>query len=738
MDQPAPTGSSHSFGNASVRFGTFEVDLRAGELRKGGVKIKLYGQPFNVLAILLERPGEVVSREELQQKLWAGDTFVDFEHGLNKAINKVREALGDDADNPRFIETLPRRGYRFIAPMESVSADLARPSMMKGPAPEKEVSAAVSSAGASRRQVLLWSISSLAIAAILGLTAWFLKTSPAPARPVTRAVITLPPGQHLAGLERPALALSADGNKLAYVAATQGGAPQIYLRAMDSGEVRPIPDTQGATNPFFSPDGQWLGFISSGKLKKISVNGGVAVTLADVDAIAGATWGGRHTIIFAPAGSVLRQVSDEGGVPQPVTQFEPGESIQQWPEILPGGRAVIFVSLFGFTIAVQPIGTSGRRKLSPQQVGVVPHYAPSGHLLYVVSANLMAVPFNLNRLQVGGAAVPVVQGVLQSQTGAAQYSVSATGSLVYVPGGMQGILRRPVWVSRNGAEQPLAAPADVYNQPRLSPDGRQIALDIVRNQSRQVWVYDLARDTLSQLTSEGTTNEMPAWTPDGKRIAFTSNKEGPLHIFWQPADGGGRPERLTTNDNNSAAPFSWSPDGQLLAFVEILPPANPKIFLQRMADRSAQPFFQSQAIEDAPQFSPDGHWLAYATNESGRREIYVKPYPGPGGRWQISTEGGTEPVWNRSGRELFYRSGDKMMAVDITTEPSFAAGKPRQLFEGDYVSTEVGLARPDYDVSPDGQRFFMLKPIEQEQAPTQINIVLNWTEELKRLVPTGK
>jgi len=157
-----------------------------------------------------------------------------------------------------------------------------------------------------------------------------------------------------------------------------------------------------------------------------------------------------------------------------------------------------------------------------------------------------------------------------------------------------------------------------------------------------------------------------------------------------------------------------------------------------MADSSAQPFLPSQTLEDAPQISPDGRWLAYATTESGRREIYVKPYPGPGGKWQISTEGGTEPVWNRSGRELFYRSGDKMMAVDITTQPSFAAGKPRQLFEGDYVSTEVGLARPDYDVSPDGQRFLMLKPAEQEQAaPTQINVVLNWTEELKRLVPTG-
>jgi Tol biopolymer transport system component len=231
---------------------------------------------------------------------------------------------------------------------------------------------------------------------------------------------------------------------------------------------------------------------------------------------------------------------------------------------------------------------------------------------------------------------------------------------------------------------------------------------------------------------------MGAWSPDGKRIAFYSGKEGPTNLFWQLADGSGGLERLNTSEYTQA-PNSWSPDGQLLAYIEINPKTGYDIWVLRLSDRKTQPFVRTPFNEGAPRFSPDGRWLAYMSDESGRREIYVQPYPGPGGKWQISTGGGTEPVWNRNGRGLFYRSGDKMMAVDIATQPGFAAGKPRMLFEGPYVPIPLPNTFPNYDVSPDGQRFLMLKPSEQAQtAPTQINVVLNWFEELKQKVPTGK
>jgi Tol biopolymer transport system component len=291
-----------------------------------------------------------------------------------------------------------------------------------------------------------------------------------------------------------------------------------------------------------------------------------------------------------------------------------------------------------------------------------------------------------------------------------------------------------MWVSRNGTEQPLAAPAHAYEFPLSSPDGRRVGVTILEQES-QVWLYDLSRETLTRLTFEGSVNQYSIWTQDGKRIAFVSNKEGQLNLFWQLANGSGGLERLTTSEYLHN-PMSWSPDGQLLAFTEVNPTTGRDIWVLRLGDRKAQPFLRTPFDEGAPRFSPDGRWLVYVSNESGRYEIYVQPYPGPGGKWQISTEGGTEPVWNPNGRELFYRSGDKMMAVDIATQPGFAAGTPRMLFEGQYQPSPVMFA--NYDVSRDGQRFLMLKPSEQAQAaPTQINVVLNWFEELKRRVPAG-
>jgi eukaryotic-like serine/threonine-protein kinase len=584
--------------------------------------------------------------------------------------------------------------------------------------------------GSWRRVVLFSSIASLVVGTAVGLAVWNLK--PVPARPVIRTVILLPPGERLANLNQPELALSPDGSQLAYVATTQdGGVPQIHLRAMDSGETRPISGTDGAEAPFFSPDGQWLGFFANGKLKKIPISGGVAQALADTTLSAGASWGSRGMIAFTPALGPIWEISDSGGTPQPWTHLENAENQHRWPQFLPGSKAVVFRA--GSTVAVQLEGTSERRTLIQGQEGTMPRYVPSGYLVYVQAGTLMAVPFDPQRLEVKGAAVSVVQNVVQG-TGpeAAQYSVSATGSLVYVSGIAQVLENRLMWVSRSGTEQPLAAQAKGYGYPRLSRDGHRLAVTI----GNQVWLYDPARDTLTRFTFEGSTNLYPTWTPDGKRIAFMSDKGGPLNLYWQMADGSGGLERLTTSQSIQV-PLSWSPNGELLAFVEVSKGAA-DIWVLQLGDRKTQPFLQTPANETAPQFSPDGHWVAYISDESGRKEVYVQPYPGPGGKWQISTDGGGEPVWNRSGRELFYRNGEKMMAVDVTTQPSFSAGKPKMLFEGRYRSSSTGTI-PNYDVSSDGQRFLMLKPTEQEQpAPTQINVVLNWTEELKRLVPTGK
>jgi Tol biopolymer transport system component/predicted Ser/Thr protein kinase len=588
------------------------------------------------------------------------------------------------------------------------------------------------------RALTLSAATLLLVAAIASIAAWNLK--PSSPRPVSRTVIALPPGQQLAGLEQPAVALSPDGSQLAYVA-IQGGTQQIYLRAMDSREAHPVPGTEGGVNPFFSPDGQWMGFFSGQRLKKVPVSGGATQTLVDAVQLQGASWSSKEIIAFKGLGiSAFQQVPAGGGAPQPLTRVEKGVAIQRWPDFLPSGEAVLFVvppSGFDWTntqISVQSIGTGERRDLF--RGGTQPRYAASEHLIYAQQGTLMAVPFDPRRLTTIGAPAPMVESVLQSAlSGVSQYSLSATGSLVYVSGDVQSAQHQLVWVARNGAEQTIAAPTRTYIFPRLSPDGARIAVSIIEHETH-LWLYDLARETMTRLTFEGTVNHNATWTPDGKRIAFDSDKEGTLNIYWRLADGGGALERLTSSEHPNV-PMSWSPDGQLLAFIETNAITGSDIWVLRLSDRKPQPFLATPFNESVPRFSPDGHWLAYISNESGRNEVYAQPYPGPGGKWQLSTEGGTEPVWNRNGRELFYRNGEKMMAVDIATQPGFVAGKPRMLFEGRYARSPA--TSPNYDVSLDGQHFLMLKPDEKETAaPTQINVVLNWFEELKRRVPPGK
>jgi len=586
------------------------------------------------------------------------------------------------------------------------------------------------------RWALVAGLACVVVAAIVGFAVWNLK--PAPVRPVTRTVITLPSGDQLAALDLPAIAISPDGTQLAYVA-SRGGMQQIYLRFLDSLEARPLAGTEGANTPFFSPDGQWLGFFAGNSLKKISVTGGAPLTLANMAEPRGASWAAGGIIVYSPGvSSPLLKISDAGGVSKPVTHLEKDEGWQYWPEVLPDGKAVLFQTASSNSgIVMHSLATSERRDVIPG--GTFPRYAASEHLIYAQEGNLMAAPFDLQRLQVTGAAVPVIEGVLSLPTnGATQYGVSSSGALVYIPGRPTGA-RSLVWVSRNGTAQILPAPPRNYQNPRVSPDGRRVAVSITE-QDTQTWLYDFARDTLTRLTFGGILNKLPAWTPDGKRIAFTSDREGPENIFWQLADGSGGLERLTTSDRDQA-PRSFSPNGQLLAFVERDPNTGFDIWVLRLSDpsagsgqsRKAQPFLKTPFTESAPNFSPDGHWLAYVSDESGRKEIYVQPYPGPGGKYQIPTDDGSEPVWNPNGRELFYRSGDKMMAVDVVMQPSFSVGKPRMLFQGAYL--RAFGAQPMYDVSPDGQRFLMIRPSEQTISLTQIVVVQNWFEELKRRVP---
>ncbi len=315
----------------------------------------------------------------------------------------------------------------------------------------------------------------------------------------------------------------------------------------------------------------------------------------------------------------------------------------------------------------------------------------------------------------------------------AQFSFSSQGSLVYVSGGMGEGERTLMWVDRKGAAQPLTETPRAFESPRLSPDGQRVVVTI-RNANTDVWVYDLRRTTLTRFTTEAAEEETPIWTPDGSRLAFASSRPGePRTVFLKAADGSGDEDVLLTSEHHPHV-GSFSPDGQVLVFVEVHPTSHEDLWVFQLEGGEPRPFLQTLFTEASPSFSPDGKWLAYNSDKSGRQEVYVQPFPGPGSVWQISSQGGEEPLWALNGGqiELFYRNGDRMMVVDITTEASLSVGNPRLLFEGRYWSTAWHLT--NYDVSPDGQRFLMVK--EDRSAVTQINVVLNWFEELKRLVPT--
>src|SRR5437879_2343728 len=344
-------------------------------------------------------------------------------------------------------------------------------------------------------------------------------------------------------------------------------------------------------------------------------------------------------IAFAPqVTGPIQQMPHTGGNPQPLTLLVKGESSHRWPEFLPGGKGLLFMANQGTNakIVAQTAGASEHRDL--MQSGTEPHYARSGHLVFSQGSNLLAVPFDPQKLTITGAVVPVVEGVVPGE-----YSLSSTGSLVYVPGSVQGagVKLKLLWVDRKGTEQPLGAPAHNYVLPKVSPDGKRVAAGIEEADS-QIWLYDLSRDTLTRLTFEGNTNIDPVWTPDGKRIVFKGNGN---RLFWQAADGSAGAEVLTSSElagNN--VPGSWSPDGQVLTFMEINPNTGYDVYTLPLKDGKPQPFVRTPSLETAPRFSPDGHFIAYASDESGRVEIYVRPYPGPGGKWQISSAGGTEPL----------------------------------------------------------------------------------------------
>jgi serine/threonine-protein kinase len=550
------------------------------------------------------------------------------------------------------------------------------------------------------------------------------------------------------------LALSPDGSTLAFVAA-KDGSRQIYIRRLGQLQASPVAGTSGALSPFFSPDGQWLGFFADGKLKKISITGGAAVTLADAPAPRGGSWGEDDHIVFHPnpLGGLLR-VSSAGGTAEPLTKLGQGEQTHRWPQVLPGAKAVLYMSSPDgansetSNIMIQPL-PSGTPKVLIRG-GYHPQYAASGHLLYIHEGTLFAAPFDLNRLEVTGPSVPAVEGVSALRGGGtAQFAISPTGAFTYLPG-KNAVNDHPLlWMTHDGKTAPLRAMPFNWIHPHFSPDGQKLAIDIISG-SLDVWIYEWARDTLTRLTFDPglALAGNPVWTPDGKRIAFASEraKGREYNLYWQRADGTGEVQRLTES-SKSQYPSSFHPSGKYLAFEEATTPASSDLMIlpiegdETSGWKPGKPsvFLSTPANETEPMFSPDGRWIAYTSAESGRLEVFVRPFPGPGGKWQVSTGGGFEAVWSRTRRELLYRGlDDRIMVASYTIEgDSFKADKPRLWSEQAILG--LGRGPRNFDLHPDGERIAAAVPTGQpEEKLDKVTFIFNFFDELRRIAPLTK
>jgi Tol biopolymer transport system component len=562
-----------------------------------------------------------------------------------------------------------------------------------------------------------------------------------------RFSIDVAPGLYLDRPSDPLVALSPDGSLLAY--GVYGGfyPQELRVRRMGQIEAAPLAGTRRAKNPFFSPDGQWLAYFSfpDGRLLKVPVAGGNPVEICEAPFFWGGAWDARGNIFFGSVASIYR-VSSAGGKPEVVLEgsVARGKPGYRYPEVLPRGDALLVTEgtegddYSNASIVLLDLKTRQRRTLVDR--GEDARYVPTGHLVFVRAGSLMAARFDLGRREVQGVPSPVVPKITHAaRYGGGQYSFSNNGVLAYVPPGTSIPTARVVWRRRDGSTEPIGLSVSNFLSMRLSPDGAHLAIS-ASGTSGKLFVFDQRRRVLAPLTSMDTDASafelQPVWTPDGQRISF-STAAGDTHAFQihqARADGSGPVERLQKGEaETDCYPYAWTPDGRALLYVEETLDKGMNIgLLSPGADPESKLLLSSEANEDEPALSPDGRWLAYTSDESGRREVVVRPFPDLGAKWQISSEGGFSPRWSRNGREIFYRDGTHIMVVAVEAAKDFAAGRPRPLFKDSIPHWLNG----GYDVSPDGQSLLTME-IEEDGAK-QVVVVLDWFEELKRLVPGNR
>jgi serine/threonine protein kinase/Tol biopolymer transport system component len=718
-----------------------------------------YMSPEQASGKSMDKRADVWSFGVVLWELVTGKRLFDAETVSHTLADVLRAPIAFNSlspDVPRTIQDLlrrclerdPRNRLRDIGEARFVLDNRVRPER------QQSLEATVAT---SRSQGLAWKVTAVLILFLAAITlGWWRSTRPIP-QPLLRMSVDLGPDAVVG--DRTTAVLSPDGTRIVFPILGSNGTLQLATRTLDQPSASRMSGTERGSDVFFSPDGQWIGFFADGKLKKAAVQGGAPMTLCDAPNARGGTWTDDGRIIFARSdGSGLMTVPSAGGTPHALTEHVNGDAFWRWPQALPGGKAVLFTESrnpFSWEDADAAVVSLDTGQVTVvQRGGYAGRYVSSrydaGHLLYVHEGSLFAVHFDPRGLQTSGTPIPLLADVAGNAVEAGgQFDVSLNGSLVYVAGKAASTSGYPIaWMDASGKTAPLLTKSATYGAPRFSPDGKRLAFTTTASGGPDVWVYDWTRDIPTQLTFTGPGNLELVWTPDGKHIVFGSSAAGTAALWWMRADGSGEPQKLLERKNSGVGlrPQSFAPDGHRLAFDDNTSSAAAVEIWTLPLDLNdpdhplpgkPEPFLTTAGRQVDAAFSPDGRWMAYSSNESGADEVFVRPFPGPGGKWRVSTGGGKFPTWSRIARELFYLSladGRIMVAKYATVGDSFNPEKPR-------IWSDRPVLLPNFirvlDLHPDGKRFavFPRPQVEDVQGNVHVTFLLNFSDELHRRLP---
>jgi len=717
-----------------LAFGPFEVNPAADELLRDGIRLRLPGQPFQILLLLLARPGEVVTREELRDRIWKEGTFVDFEHGLNAAMNKLRRTLGDSADNPRYIETIPGRGYRFIGALKN---RLPAPQLPAIPPPPP-------APPAPRRFYLLaftWAWAAIATCLAIWGAAKLFKKSPPTLAPVVQFVISQPPGTFFsAPISRQSFAISPDGKRLAFTTSGVDGS-RVWIRDLAKGDSQPIPGTEGAWTVFWSYDSRSLYYSVKRNLRLADLEAGVTRSFTSLPAMTGSgTWRSRDDLFLYAGSPFSYEISTTTGTLKQLPDID-----LRWAQFLPGSDRFIHIL---YDPAIEHYRTIATDLTTHQSTLLMEtdsrvQYAPPrqsgepGHLLFIRGGTLLAQSFDAAHLRLIGEPFPIAQNVIYYRpTGSACFSVSANGVLVYQTGFPLSELR---WYDRAGRVVGVSHPQPFSGTVRLSHDGRHAAADVFSDSgARQVWIFDENGKESHRLTYPPAAFRRPVWSPDGQRIAFGfSHTSGPMLAEISTDESGSVQQFLTGDalkqvpDNQIQIPTDWSRNGQFIAYDTSLGESEREVWLLDTTTNKITPLLQNGSSQWGAAFSPDGRQAAFISDESGRPEVYVQsfePSPAPrltGERRQISRDGAWLVRWRPDGHELFFVGTDSYL-YSSTIASNSAIGSPNALFQ---IPGKPQYGTPtdlQFDVEPGGQRFVITTAASAP--PPDFTVIQNWQD----------